>query len=214
MGKRIAIITAAIIATLLCISSCRNNTGSAGKDENKNLEGTEKAESKKAEPAEEKSIDVVYFANLYCKTSDLDLARIFLGKDTSSLFTVKKDIENNYASVYATSGDQNSLEFYMWTDKDGEKILGVNLTQVGEKGKNRRFLHFFTHDARLNLVVPCKRINEIITNQVMSMRKNIAKFFLITPTSPENENITLKYWDRKGNYNEFVFVWDGKQFNV
>ena len=200
----------AAIAAVFSLSACKNNKGTQVVVPTE--KAGEKTESQATSPA--KDLDVVAFATLYCKTSDLDLARIFLGKDTSSLFTVKKDIENNYASVYATSGDQNSLEFYMWTDKDGEKILGVNLTQVGEKGKNRRFLHFFTHDARLNLVVPCKRINEIITNQVMSMRKNIAKFFLITPTSPENENITLKYWDRKGNYNEFVFVWDGKQFNV
>ncbi|MBO6223114.1 MAG: hypothetical protein J6N56_04990 [Bacteroidales bacterium] len=62
------------------------------------------------------NIDVVYLAGLYCKV--MDKARIFLGKETNNLFAVKKDVENNYASVYAQTQYENSLNFYMWTDKD------------------------------------------------------------------------------------------------
>ena len=161
-------------------------------------------------------IDVVYLANLYCKTTDLDKARIFLGKVTDSLFTVEKDVENNYAAVYAQAQYENSLKFYMWTDKDGEKILGVNLTESGERGHNKRSLQFFTYDARLNLVVPCKRLNEVITNKVMSMRRNLSLFVFRIPTGPEDENITMGYWEKKNKekYNELVFVWDGHTFNV
>ena len=87
---------------------------------------------------QDKNLDVVAFANLYCKTTDLDKAKLFLGKDNDPMFTIRKDVENNYASVSANRGDQNTLEFYMWIDRDGEKILGVNLTESGEKGHNKR----------------------------------------------------------------------------
>ena len=133
---------------------------------------------------------------------------------TDSRFTVRKDIENNYAAVSAKSGDQTTLDFYMWTDRDGEKILGVNVTECGERGHNRRSLQFFTYDSRLNLAVPCKRLNEIITNKMLSMRRSFSSFILKIPTSPENENITLQYYDKQKKYHELVFVWDGKTFNV
>ncbi|MBO7561533.1 MAG: hypothetical protein J6T04_01450 [Bacteroidales bacterium] len=216
MEKRIAIIMAAVAATLLCLGSCKNNSGSEGKEENKNPEGKEKAEGKIAEASEEKVIDVVYLANLYCKTEDMDKARIFLGKATNPLFEVQKDVENNYASVYARTQYQNSLEFYMWTDKDGTKILGVNLTEEGEKGHNRKSLAFYTYEARLDMVVPCKRLNEIITNKLLSMRREISAFVLRIPKSPEDENITFGYWEKKDKdkYNELVFKWDGHTFNI
>ena len=163
---------------------------------------------------QDKNLDVVAFANLYCKTTDLDKAKLFLGKDNDPMFTIRKDVENNYASVSANRGDQNTLEFYMWIDRDGEKILGVNLTESGEKGHNKRSLAFFTYDARLNMVVPCKRLNEVFTNKMMSMRRTFSSFVLRIPTSQENQNITLQYYDKQKKYHELVFVWDGKTFNV
>ena len=65
-------------------------------------------------------------------------------------------------------------------------------------------------------MVPCKRLNEVITNKVMSMRRNLSLFVFRIPTSPEDENITMGYWEKKNKekYNELVFVWDGHTFNV
>ena len=200
----------AAIAAVFSLSSCKNNKG------NQEVTPAVKPEEKTGTQAtpQAKDLDVVAFADLFCKTSDMDKARIFLGKDTNSLFTVRKDIENNYAAVSAKSGDQNTLEFYMWIDRDGERILGVNLTECGERGHNKRSLQFFTYDARLNMAVPCKRLNEIITNKMLSLRRSFSSFILRIPASPENENITLQYYDKQKNYHELVFVWDGKTFNV
>ena len=212
MKFSIAITIFAATAVSLCLASCKNNNkdngGNRGKDSETNQTSTVN------NTAEAKTIDVEYLANLYCKVTDLDKCRLFLGKDTNSLFAVQKDVENNYASVYARTQYQNTLEFYMWTDSDGEKILGVNVTECGEKGHNRRSLQFFTYDSKLNLAVPCKRLNEIITNKMLSMRRSFSSFILKIPTSPENENIILQYYDKQKKYHELVFVWDGKQFNV
>ena len=200
----------AAIAAVFSLSTCKNNKGNQEITPAVKPEGNTETQV----APQDKNLDVVAFANLFCKTSDMDKARIFLGKDTNSLFTVRKDIENKYAAVSAKSGDQNTLEFYMWTDRDGEKILGVNVTECGERGHNRRSLQFFTYDSKLNLAVPCKRLNEIITNKMLSMRRSFSSFILKIPTSPENENITLQYYDKQKKYHELVFVWDGKTFNV
>ncbi|MBR5074719.1 MAG: hypothetical protein IKX26_05770 [Bacteroidales bacterium] len=188
------------VAAVSALASCKNRTDT-----------TDNSEKQMAEKI--KNPDVVAFANLYCKTTDLDKARIFQGKDSSSLFTIKTDVENNYAKVYSINQEDNYLEFYMWIDKNGEKILGVNLVEVTAKGTTKS-LQFFTFDSRLKMAVPCKRLNEIITNKMMSIRKGLAKFILRIPTGPENENITLQYWDRKDNYTELVFVWDGYTFKI
>lgn len=201
----------AALAAVFSLWSCKNNNSGNPADPSIKVN-----DSKETKAVQEVKIDVVYLANLYCKTTDLDKARIFLGKVTDSLFTVEKDVENNYAAVYAQAQYENSLKFYMWTDKDGEKILGVNLTESGERGHNKRSLQFFTYDANVDLVVPCKRLNEVITNKVMSMRRNLSLFVFRIPTSPEDENITMGYWEKKNKekYNELVFVWDGHTFNV
>lgn len=189
-----------VIAALFALGSCKNRTNTA--------DNTEKQIAERIQ-----NLDVVAFANLYCKTTDLDKARIFLGKTTDSLFTVMKDVENNYAKVYANSKYENSLEFYMWTDKDGAKVLGVYLLETAEKGVQKS-LQFYTYDARLNMAVPYKRLNEIFTDYLMSIRKKIKEFALKIPTSPENENIYFEYWDKQKNHHEIVFVWDGKTFKV
>lgn len=214
MKFSIAITIFAATAVSLCLASCKNNNkdngGNRGKDSETNQTSTVN------NTAEAKTIDVEYLANLYCKVTDLDKCRLFLGKDTNSLFAVQKDVENNYASVYARTQYQNSLEFYMWTDKDGTKILGVNLTETGEKGQNKKSLAFYTYDNKLDMVVPCKRLNEIVTNKLMSMRHNISSFVLRIPKSPEDENITFGYWEKKDKekYNELIFKWDGHTFNI
>ena len=212
MKTIIAIMT---IAATVCVAACKNSSTSGKQNGGKDNPQPSVliAEANTPEP---KTIDVVYMANLYCKVTDMDKASIFLGKKTDSLFTVEKDVENNYAAVYAQTQYENSLKFYMWTDKDGEKILGVNLTESGERGHNKRSLQFFTYDANVDLVVPCKRLNEVITNKVMSMRRNLSLFVFRIPTSPEDENITMGYWEKKDKekYKELVFVWDGHTFNV
>ncbi|MBR5398797.1 MAG: hypothetical protein IK103_03285 [Bacteroidales bacterium] len=204
MKKHIAILAFAAFATL-ALASCKNRTN------NKDVE--EPVQSQATAMPKANDLDVVSFAKYYCKTTDLDKARIFQGKDSSSLFTIKTDVENNYAIIYANDSEENYLEFYMWIDKNGEKILGVNLVEVTAKGTTKS-LQFFTFDSRLKMAVPCKRLNEIITNKMMSIRKGLAKFILRIPTGPENENITLQYWDRKDNYTELVFVWDGYTFKI
>ena len=211
MKKHIAILIFA--ASAICLASCKNSKATAPKQEQTAPQTASEAQVQPADPAE---VDVVYLANLYCKTEDMDKARIFLGKASDPLFEVQKDVENNYASVYARTQYQNSLEFYMWTDKDGTKILGVNLTEEGEKGHNRKSLAFYTYEARLDMVVPCKRLNEIITNKLLSMRREISAFVLRIPKSPEDENITFGYWEKKDKdkYNELVFKWDGHTFNI
>lgn len=212
MKFSIAILAAAVI----CLSSCKN-----GKTVNNEAETTQAPKQEQAAPqskaeVQAPAVDVVFLANLYCKTTDLDKARVFQGKDTNPLFTIRKDVENNYAAVYANTQYQNSLEFYLWTDKDGAKILGVNLTEEGEKGHNRRSLGFYTYDSRLNMVVACKGLNELFSNKMLSLRRNISKFIIKLPTSPKNEDITLCYWEKKDKekYNELVFKWDGHTFNL
>ena len=201
----------AALAAVFSLWSCKNNNSGNPADPSIKVNDT-----KETKAVQEVKIDVVYLANLYCKTEDMDKARIFLGKASDPLFEVQKNVENNYASVYARTQYQNSLEFYMWTDKDGTKILGVNLTEEGEKGHNRKSLAFYTYEARLDMVVPCKRLNEIITNKLLSLRREISAFVLRIPKSPEDENITFGYWEKKDKdkYNELVFKWDGHTFNI
>ena len=191
----------AAVAAAFSISSCKNS--SSGNTSQDNSSKTDIAS---------KTIDVEHFANLYCKTVNSKTAKVFLGKETDSLFTVKKDIQNNYAKIYASTPYENSLEFYMWTDKNGEKILGVFIIETSKTGQSKS-LQFFTDDSKLNMAVPCKRLNEIIMNKMMSVRRGMSTFLFKMPTSPDNENITLQYRDRKDNCSEYVFVWDGHTFS-
>ena len=225
MKARIAItITAATLLSVLLFSCKNNGSGTDGNPAAQDSEGklaeaameSPEGKAESQDPGTQGNIDVVYLAGLYCKVTDMDKARIFLGKETNNLFAVKKDVENNYASVYAQTQYENSLNFYMWTDKDGTKVLGVNLVEIGEKGRNKKSLQFFTYDAKLNMAVPCKRLNEIVTNKIMSIRHSISSFVFRIPTSPEDENITLGYWEKKDKdkYHEIVFEWDGHTFNI
>ena len=84
----------AALAAVFSLWSCKNNNSGNPADPSIKVN-----DSKETKAVQEVKIDVVYLANLYCKTTDLDKARIFLGKVTDSLFTVEKDVENNYAAV-------------------------------------------------------------------------------------------------------------------
>ena len=205
------------VAASISLASCKNNnSGGTVNEGNENKEKQVSASNDNAETKSIENIDVVHLANLYCKVTDMDKCRLFLGKETNPLFTVQKDVENNYASVYARAQYQNSLEFYMWTDKDGTKILGVNLTELGERGHNKKSFQFFTYDSKLDMVVPSKRLNEIITNKMLSLRHSISSFIIRIPTSPQDENITVGYWEKKDKekYHELIFKWDGHTFNI
>ena len=207
MKFSIAIMAAAVI----CLSSCKN-----GKTGNQNENATQAPKQEQSlSQVKPEEVDVVFLANLYCKTTPLHMAKVFRGTVTDNAYTVRKDVENNYAKVYANTNEDNYLEFYMWTDIDGSKILGINLKEQNQK-EGQQSLQFFTYDSRLNLAVPVKRLNEIVTNKMMSLRRGIYKFIFRLPTSPENEDITLGYWERKDKekYNELVFKWDGHSFII
>ena len=210
-----------IAATSLLTLACKNgNSGNQEKPEiqSDNVRQTEEVQANSATKnvGNAEKVDVVFLANLYCKVTDTDKARAFLNNENNNAFTVNKDSKNNYACVTANTDNVDKLEFYMWTDKDGINYLGINLTETGERGQNKKSLQFFTYDGRLNMVVPCKRLNEVITNGIMSRRSQISSFTLKIPTSPENEDIVLSYRSRKDKTvtKELIFKWDGHTFNI
>jgi len=210
MKRTISILTLVSVAAMLTFASCKNSEKKPDQTEQQKKEAVQKEQS---EQTEQKTVDVAYLANLYCALSDEYKAKVFRGTVVDENYSITKNVENNFIDIYANNQQNNSMQFYMWTDKDGTKILGVNFIEMSEK-ISKKFLNFFTYDSYRNMLQPCKRLNEVITTSVMELRNPTFNrtFTLRTPTSPQNENITLEYFDKEEKYHEVVFKWDGHTF--
>ena len=126
MKRIIAMTSVALMVSALCLSSCKNGKGETGNG-NDNANQTENTQTAQPEQEvqDERIVDVEYLANLYCKNSDEEMAKVFIGEIQDDFFVVNKDKENNFAQVYTRSQYDSNLQFYVWTAEDDTKVLGA-----------------------------------------------------------------------------------------
>lgn len=210
MKRIIAMTSVALMVSALCLSSCKNGKGETGNG-NDNANQTENTQTAQPEQEiqDERIIDVEYLANLYCKNSDEEMAKVFIGEIQDDFFVVNKDKENNFAQVYTRSQYDSNLQFYVWTAEDDTKILGVNIIEVSEDSR-RVLLQFFSYNPATDSLVPYEELDTIFSDAISKLGTSLYMFRI--PESPENEDMVLGSWDADENYSEKVFKWDGRTF--
>lgn len=210
MKRIIAMTSVALMVSALCLSSCKNGKGETGNG-NDNANQTENTQTAQPEQEvqDERIVDVEYLANLYCKNSDEEMAKVFIGEIKDDFFVVNKDKENNFAQVYTRSQYDSNLQFYVWTAEDDTKILGVNIIEVSEDSR-RVLLQFFSYNPATDSLVPYEELDTIFSDAISKLGTSLYMFRI--PESPENEDMVLGSWDADENYSEKVFKWDGRTF--
>ncbi len=210
MKRIIAMTSVALMVSALCLSSCKNGKGETGNG-NDNANQTENTQTAQPEQEvqDERIVDVEYLANLYCKNSDEEMAKVFIGEIQDDFFIVDKDKENNFAQVYTRSQYDSNLQFYVWTAEDDTKILGVNIIEVSEDSR-RVLLQFFSYNPATDSLVPYEELNSVFSDAISKLGTSLYMFRI--PESPKNEDMVLGSWDADENYSEKVFKWDGRTF--
>ena len=210
MKRIIAMTSVALMVSALCLSSCKNGKGETGNG-NDNANQTENTQTAQPEQEvqDERIVDVEYLANLYCKNSDEEMAKVFIGEIKDDFFVVNKDKENNFAQVYTRSQYDSNLQFYVWTAEDDTKILGVNIIEVSEDSR-RVLLQFFSYNPATDSLVPYEELDTVFSDAISKLGTSLYMFRI--PESPENEDMVLGSWDADENYSEKVFKWDGRTF--
>ena len=210
MKRIIAMTSVALMVSALCLSSCKNGKGETGNG-NDNANQTENTQTAQPEQEvqDERIVDVEYLANLYCKNSDEEMAKVFIGEIQDDFFVVNKDKENNFAQVYTRSQYDSNLQFYVWTAEDDTKVLGVNIIEVSEDSR-RVLLQFFSYNPATDSLVPYEELNSVFSDAISKLGTSLYVFRI--PESPENEDMVLGSWDADENYSEKVFKWDGRAF--
>lgn len=210
MKRIIAMTSVALMVSALCLSSCKNGKGETGNG-NDNANQTENTQTAQPEQEvqDERIVDVEYLANLYCKNSDEEMAKVFIGEIQDDFFVVDKDKENNFAQVYTRSQYDSNLQFYVWTAEDDTKILGVNIIEVSEDSR-RVLLQFFSYNPATDSLVPYEELDTVFSDAISKLGTSLYMFRI--PESPENEDMVLGSWDADENYSEKVFKWDGRTF--
>lgn len=210
MKRIIAMTSVALMVSALCLSSCKNGKGETGNG-NDNANQTENTQTAQPEQEvqDERIVDVEYLANLYCKNSEEEMAKVFIGEIKDDFFVVNKDKENNFAQVYTRSQYDSNLQFYVWTAEDDTKILGVNIIEVSEDSR-RVLLQFFSYNPATDSLVPYEELDTVFSDAISKLGTSLYVFRI--PESPENEDMVLGSWDADENYSEKVFKWDGRTF--
>lgn len=210
MKRIIAMTSVALMVSALCLSSCKNGKGETGNG-NDNANQTENTQTAQPEQEvqDERIVDVEYLANLYCKNSDEEMAKVFIGEIQDDFFIVDKDKENNFAQVYTRSQYDSNLQFYVWTAEDDTKILGVNIIEVSEDSR-RVLLQFFSYNPATDSLVPYEELNSVFSDAISKLGTSLYMFRI--PESPKNEDMVLGSWDADENYSEKVLKWDGRTF--
>lgn len=210
MKRIIAMTSVALMVSALCLSSCKNGKGETG-NSNDNANQTENTQTAQPEQEiqDERIVDVEYLANLYCKYSDEEMAKVFIGEIKDDFFIVDKEKENNFAQVYTRSQYDSNLQFYVWTAEDDTKILGVSLIEVSEDSR-RVWLQFFSYNPATDSLVPYEELDTVFSDAISKLGTSLYMFRI--PESPENEDMVLGSWDADENYSEKVFKWNGRTF--